>query len=98
MMQISVFPGVRLAACLAVAATLGACGSREEPLGAAGRGSVGRRCGPIAAVDRERTRPAANQGDPRIVVLGDSLTAGLGLSPEDAYPAVLQRAASTTAD
>ena len=28
---------------------------------------------------------------PRIVVLGDSLTAGLGLDPRDAYPAVLQR-------
>ena len=28
---------------------------------------------------------------PRIVVLGDSLTAGLGLDPADAYPAVLQR-------
>ena len=28
---------------------------------------------------------------PRIVVLGDSLTAGLGLDPSDAYPAVLQR-------
>ena len=28
---------------------------------------------------------------PRIVVLGDSLTAGLGLDPRDAYPALLQR-------
>jgi acyl-CoA thioesterase-1 len=28
---------------------------------------------------------------PRIVVLGDSLTAGLGLDPEAAYPAVLQQ-------
>lgn len=28
---------------------------------------------------------------PRVVVLGDSLTAGLGLDPGDAYPAVLQR-------
>jgi acyl-CoA thioesterase-1 len=28
---------------------------------------------------------------PRIVALGDSLTAGLGLSGDDAYPAVLQR-------
>jgi acyl-CoA thioesterase I len=30
-------------------------------------------------------------GPPRIVALGDSLTAGLGLPREDAYPAVLQR-------
>jgi acyl-CoA thioesterase-1 len=28
---------------------------------------------------------------PRVVVLGDSLTAGLGLDPSTAYPAVLQR-------
>ena len=38
---------------------------------------------PIATVDK----PSA----PRIVVLGDSLTAGLGIPREDAYPAVLQR-------
>jgi acyl-CoA thioesterase-1 len=28
---------------------------------------------------------------PRIVVLGDSLTAGLGLAPDQAYPALLQK-------
>jgi acyl-CoA thioesterase-1 len=28
---------------------------------------------------------------PRIVALGDSLTAGLGLNPEQAYPALLQQ-------
>ena len=89
-MQISAFPGVRLAACLAVAASLVACGSRESASERRRRGSVDRRA------TRSRTSIAndaatANQGDPRIVVLGDSLTAGLGLSPEDAYPAVLQR-------
>ena len=35
-----------------------------------------------------RTKAAAR---PRIVVLGDSLTAGLGLPPELAYPSLLQR-------
>jgi acyl-CoA thioesterase-1 len=30
-------------------------------------------------------------GKPRIVALGDSLTAGLGLAPDQAFPAVLQR-------
>jgi len=83
-MQINVFPGIRLAACLAVAASLGACGSRESADPSAA-GTT--RSGPSIANDAA----AANQGDPRIVVLGDSLTAGLGLSPEDAYPAVLQR-------
>lgn len=31
------------------------------------------------------------QGLPRVVVLGDSLTAGLGLAPEQSYPSILQR-------
>jgi acyl-CoA thioesterase-1 len=34
--------------------------------------------------------PAADQR-PKIVVLGDSLTAGLGVAPAEAFPAVLQR-------
>jgi acyl-CoA thioesterase-1 len=52
---------------------------------------------PAAAVRNEvSTRPIAParpdpQKPPRIVFLGDSLTAGLGLDPSDAYPAVLQR-------
>src|SRR5262249_62107617 len=39
------------------------------------------------------TPPAAipRPSKPRIVALGDSLTAGLGLSPDQAFPAVLQR-------
>jgi acyl-CoA thioesterase-1 len=37
-----------------------------------------------------RVSPDAATARPRIVVLGDSLTAGLGLAPEAAYPALLQ--------
>ncbi len=33
----------------------------------------------------------ADSGLPRVVVLGDSLTAGLGLAPSQAYPALLQQ-------
>ncbi|MQA28297.1 MAG: arylesterase [Luteitalea sp.] len=36
-------------------------------------------------------RPDMAGGRPRVVALGDSLTAGLGLKPEAAYPALLQR-------
>jgi len=43
---------------------------------------------PPAAAAPLPARPAAR---PRIVVLGDSLTAGLGLSRDEAYPALLQR-------
>ena len=39
----------------------------------------------------ERVDPAATAFHPRIVALGDSLTAGLGLAPEEAYPTLLQQ-------
>src|SRR5947207_1665562 len=82
MMPYSAHAGVRLAACLTVAATL-ACGSRED---------ARRAISPTASRTSIASEPASgNQSGPRIVVLGDSLTAGLGLPVEDAYPAVLQR-------
>src|SRR5438093_3838781 len=42
---------------------------------------------PLSATSSATTRT----GKPRIVALGDSLTAGLGLAPDQAFPAVLQR-------
>ena len=39
--------------------------------------------------------PAKTATLPRIVVLGDSLTAGLGIPVEEAYPALLQRKLNT---
>ena len=45
---------------------------------------------PASADELRRDKPAA-PSTPVIVALGDSLTAGLGLPREDAYPAVLQR-------
>ena len=62
------------AACLLLAA---ACGSRPEQTQTAP---------PQPAA--QPTKSAASR--PRIVALGDSLTAGLGLAPSDAYPALLQ--------
>ena len=44
---------------------------------------------PAVASTPAPTTPVAAR--PRIVALGDSLTAGLGLSPEEAYPALLQQ-------
>ncbi|MGH9160749.1 MAG: arylesterase [Vicinamibacteraceae bacterium] len=43
-----------------------------------------------APPDARDTAPAPD-GRPRIVVLGDSIAAGLGLAPDEAFPAVLQR-------
>jgi acyl-CoA thioesterase-1 len=51
--------------------------ARSEPF--AGAASGGSPSGPAAAAP------------PRIVILGDSLTAGLGLQPAEAYPALLQQ-------
>jgi acyl-CoA thioesterase I len=97
-MQFTFFP-VRVAACLLVAGTL-ACGSREAAPDAAGAAvDPTSTSTPSAASDRTpgtstgvpASRPSVPDTTPRIVVLGDSLTAGLGLSPDEAYPALLQR-------
>lgn len=74
-----------LVACLAILATLSfACNRSDRP----------------AASDAppQGTAPAAadepspdDDGRPRVVCLGDSLTAGLGLVESQSYPAVLQR-------
>jgi acyl-CoA thioesterase-1 len=50
----------------------------------------------VTAAPPERTRSLSSgdtptDGRPRVVFLGDSLTAGLGLSPDQAYPALLQQ-------
>jgi acyl-CoA thioesterase-1 len=69
---------------LVMAGLVGACRAQEGTSPPGGR--------PAAA--RESARPPeapAGASRPRIVVLGDSLTAGLGLPDGDAYPAVLQR-------
>jgi acyl-CoA thioesterase-1 len=56
-----------------------ACGPRDEPQTA------------FAESARTAGRPQAARPEvPRVVCLGDSLTAGLGLSPREAYPALLQ--------
>ncbi len=41
------------------------------------------------------TTPRAATGRPSVLIVGTSLTAGLGLDPEDAYPAILQRMADS---
>ena len=53
----------------------------DDSLGSAPATAEGRPSVPAAPIDTT----------PRIVVLGDSLTAGLGLPPDQAYPAVLQQ-------
>jgi acyl-CoA thioesterase I len=71
-----------LAVSLVAGALSGAC-SRTDPAPVpADTGSV-------------QTEPPAEVGgagaQPRIVFLGDSLTAGLGVAPDEAYPALIER-------
>ena len=67
------------AVCVLVAASsIGACRSREDALPAR-----------VGQVEQPVIKPAA--ATPRIVVLGDSLTAGLGLPADEAYPSLLQQ-------
>jgi acyl-CoA thioesterase I len=65
-------------------------------LGLAGAGGGCRADSRAAPAPSEPERAPAAHGPsradrPRIVALGDSLTAGLGLPPDEAYPAVLQQ-------
>ena len=66
---------VLVAGALAVASCGASQPEARAPAAAAAGGSP-----PVAAADAR----------PRIVILGDSLTAGLGLNPDEAYPALLQ--------
>jgi acyl-CoA thioesterase-1 len=78
------FRPIGVVVTLALSLTVVACGprgdDREEP-----------RPAPPAGAPAPASAPAAATGRPRIVALGDSLTAGLGLSSADAYPALLQQ-------
>lgn len=78
----------------AVACGPAACG--EGPTGRSETASPSVSAGPSAPASEENRnsalpRGAARAGRPRIVVLGDSLTAGFGLDAGQAFPALLQR-------
>jgi acyl-CoA thioesterase-1 len=72
--------GTAVVVMLAAAAWAGGCAPAAEPPAPAAEQSAA----PAAPADAVAARP-------RIVVLGDSLTAGLGLSPAESYPTLLQQ-------
>ena len=73
---------VRAFGVLFLVVVLAACASEDRGSAAPPAGGS-EKPAPVAAT------PAAPR--PRIVALGDSLTAGLGLEPDQAYPALLQK-------
>lgn len=83
------------ASALAVALLVSACGGgSSRPAATSSSGSAGT-AGSVETAPAATPAPAsatapAVDARPRLVVLGDSLTAGLGLDIEDAYPTLLQ--------
>lgn len=75
---------VRLFALVALAAAIG-CGSRDA------QPQARRDVPPPAPPANQPSGPPPPAARPRIVALGDSLTAGLGLPAEQAYPALIQQ-------
>lgn len=69
-----------------VATSLWACG--QAPPAPVRSGPAATDAAPAAAPPPVAAAPV--KADRRIVILGDSLTAGLGVSPDEAYPALLQ--------
>jgi len=78
----------RLALCAALCTTGFACGT-DVPTPAGDR-QQGRAESAAEAADAQK-EPAADGSAPLVAFLGDSLTAGLGLPRDSAYPAVLER-------
>jgi acyl-CoA thioesterase I len=74
--------------CALVSAAAIGCGPREESREEPRETAVA----PAPAVE-EGARPTSSR--PRVVILGDSLTAGLGLHPDQAYPTLLQERLDT---
>jgi acyl-CoA thioesterase-1 len=73
---------------LAVIILVAACSSADSP----GDRPAGRRSAAPAGPREPATSPAASPAveRPRVIVLGDSLTAGYGLDRSQSYPALLQ--------
>jgi acyl-CoA thioesterase-1 len=88
--------GARLAAVLMLGFCHGGCEPSPEPPAAtpsagAPRDGFGQRFGTDVTSQPGRSTAAVREEQPRIVAFGDSLTAGLGVAQEEAYPAQLQR-------
>lgn len=82
MRECSVVRMVAVGAMLCAGACGGDSGAKPEPP-------------PSVAVESSTVATARATMGPRVLIIGTSLTAGLGLSPDSAYPAVMQRLADS---
>jgi acyl-CoA thioesterase-1 len=78
----------RLAALLLTALALAACTRGSAPSSTAARP---RPAAPAAGAAEAPAQPAARDDRPVILFVGTSLTAGLGLDPSEAFPALIQQ-------
>jgi acyl-CoA thioesterase-1 len=86
--RVSGSAGRTIAAAALLAGTI-ACGSRDDPPARHEATSVA--ASTAAAPRPVSDAPTSVSAEARVVVLGDSLTAGLGLAVDEAYPALLER-------
>jgi acyl-CoA thioesterase-1 len=79
--------------CAAAAMLLAtaACGSGNDTRNTAPAAIDAPRAGTAADTPSGSAPKPSAESRPRVVALGDSITAGLGLPPEQAYPALLQQ-------
>ena len=73
------------ALALSLLTLVGCGGSTSAPPSSSGSGA------PASAPAAVSEQPVRADNRPRIVFLGDSITAGLGLEPEQAYPTLIQQ-------
>jgi acyl-CoA thioesterase I len=81
------------AALVLFATAMPGCGREGSKPAPSAAQSQDRSAGRAQTLTARTASPASPQADarPRVVFLGDSLTAGLGLSPEEAYPSLVQQ-------
>jgi len=82
------FPRAALVTLALGAVAALACGPRDEPVD---RADAAPKHVPASTAPAPASAPASKTERPRIVMLGDSLTAGLGLATTEAYPALIQQ-------
>jgi len=73
---------------VALALAVSACGSQDD---SRGRVAAAAPATPPGEAARKPATASSTTAGPRIVILGDSLTAGLGLPVDQSYPALLQK-------